>query len=248
MLRRTLAESSRADRASLSSRATNGTGLESARGTQHRVKAWPPGTEMQLRWPWPRPPLPRPSSLRSAGHRRPPRSRLVVERRLLPSPRAVLQLQKPAGDARVERAWCRHGPGAASATARSRSGFRQTKPECTLNFFFGDQRAGTSLPPSFQEHMRNSAKKKRSPLISFCQQSSVFMWQTSHERKFRSDRNLLAWCRTRAPEGAARRCRGIVAWREQVCGGPTVYGHHFPAARVSARAHSRVKACLCTCT
>ena len=70
---------------------------------------------------------------------------------------------------------------------------------------------------------------------------------TSHERKFRSDRNLLAWCRTRAPEGAARRCRGIVAWREHVCGGQTVYGHHFPAARVSARAHSRVKACLCTC-
>ena len=59
-----------------------------------------------------------------------------------------------------------------------------TKPECTLNFFFGDQRAGTSLPPSFQEHMRNSAKKKRSPLISFCQQSSVFMWQ-----KLRADRS-----------------------------------------------------------
>ena len=52
---------------------------------------------------------------------------------------------------------------------------------------------------------------------------------------------------TRAPEGAAWRCRGIVAWREQVCGGQTIYGHHFPAARVSARAHSRVKACLCTC-
>ena len=69
----------------------------------------------------------------------------------------------------------------------------------------------------------------------------------SNEQKLRSDRNFLAWCRTRAPEGAAWRCRGIVAWREQVCGGQTIYGHHFPAARVSARAHSRVKACLCTC-
>ena len=68
----------------------------------------------------------------------------------------------------------------------------------------------------------------------------------SNEQKLRSDRNFLAWCRTRAPEGAAWRCREIVAWREQVCGGPTIYGHHFPAARVSARAHSRVKACLCT--
>ena len=38
-----------------------------------------------------------------------------------------------------------------------------------------------------------------------------------------------------------------MAWREQMCGGQTIYGHHFPAARVSARAHSRVKACLCTC-
>ena len=70
----------------------------------------------------------------------------------------------------------------------------------------------------------------------------------SNEQKLRSDRNFLAWCRTRAPEGAAWRCREFVAWREQVCGGPTIYGHHFPAARVSARAHSRVKACLCTCT
>ena len=37
----------------------------------------------------------------------------------------------------------------------------------------------------------------------------------SNEQKLRSDRNFLAWCRTRAPEGAAWRCRGIVAWREQ---------------------------------
>jgi hypothetical protein len=58
----------------------------------------------------------------------------------------------------------------------------------------------------------------------------------------RESRHMFAWCRTRAPEGAAWRCRGIVAWREHVCGGQTIYGHHFPAARVSARAHSRVNA------
>ena len=42
------------------------------------------------------------------------------------------------------------------------------------------------------------------------------------------------------------RSRGIFATRNQMRGVSTIYGHHFPAARVSARTRLRVRACLCT--
>jgi hypothetical protein len=48
-----------------------------------------------------------------------------------------------------------------------------------------------------------------------------------------------------APEAAAGRSRGIFATRKQVRGVSAMYGHHFPAARVSARTRLRVRACLC---